>query len=249
MASKPLLSIGIPTYNEKENIYNLIYEIGRSLESSNINVHINIIDDSSPDGTADYIRRSTKILQEQYPFMKINLFVREGKLGLASAHVYGFKQAFSQDADYIMEMDADFSHQPKYIPIFLDAIKDYDLVIGSRYVRGGGTTKWNFFRKFLSVGGSLYARTILGMKIQDMTAGFKMYRGYILQSIDLDQIKSTGYSFQIELKYRIFKRGFKIKEVPIIFPDREKGKSKMDKFQTIINTIFVVWKLKFDKSI
>ncbi|MEI7604175.1 MAG: polyprenol monophosphomannose synthase [bacterium] len=249
MEKKKILSIGIPTYNEKENIYNIVLEIAKSVENQNIITIINIIDDNSPDGTADLIERSIPILKDNFSNLHINVIRREGKLGLASAHIRGFKEAFSQNADYIMEMDADLSHQPKYIPIFLDAIKDNDVIIGSRYIRGGGTLNWNIVRKTLSLGAGIYARTILGMRVQDMSAGYVMYRSEVLKKINIDKIKSNGYSFQIELKYRCFKFGFKIKEIPIIFPDRTKGVSKMNKIDTIIKTAFMVLKLKFDKSI
>ena len=243
------LAIIIPTYNEKENIFNLISEIGSTIRNQSIDTLIIVIDDNSPDGTADLLLRNRPILEEKYSTVKIQLIKREEKLGLGSAYLRGFNEALTLKVDYIMEMDADFSHQPKYIPLFIEAIQDADVVIGSRYVRGGGTENWGKIRKVLSKGAGLYARTILGMKVQDMTAGFVMYKSQILQDLNLNEVKSNGYSFQIEMKYRIWKKGYRIKEIPIVFPDRILGKSKISKISTIVNTMKIVWQLKLDNKI
>ena len=247
MAQEKKLAIVIPTYNEKDNIFNIVSEIGHALQRQNIKVILIIVDDNSPDGTANLIKRNIPILKENFNFMDIQVNIREGKLGLGSAYIFGFKKALEQNCDYILEMDADLSHQPKYIPLFLESIQDKDIIIGSRYIRGGSTENWSFRRRLLSRSAGLYARTILGMKVQDMTAGFVMYKSNVLKAINIDQIKSNGFSFQIEMKYNAFKKGFTIKEIPIIFPDRVKGASKMNR-SIILEALIGVWKLKFSRN-
>jgi dolichol-phosphate mannosyltransferase len=238
------LAICIPTYNEKENLERLIHSIRETLTNVKIDTTVIIIDDNSPDGTG----KIADILASKYdksPF-QIEVIHREGKLGLASAYIHTFKKAISEKFDYIQSMDADFSHKPKYIPLFLSKIKKCDVVIGSRNVKGGKVENWNMLRKFISKGGSLYARTILGVNIKDFTSGFNMYRREVLEAIDLSKIKSQGYSYQIELKYRIAKRGFRIVEVPIVFPDRERGKAKMSK-KIFFEAMLRVWQLRFSR--
>lgn len=190
------------------------------------NFQILVIDDSSPDGTAQIVRE----LQAKYP-MQLFLEERKGKLGLGTAYIYGFKWAVEKGFQYIFEMDADFSHNPKDLSRLYHACKidGADVAIGSRYIKGGGTVNWPKDRILLSKGGSLYTRLITWMPVKDTTAGFVCYRKEVLESINLDQIKFLGYAFQIEMKFASWKLGFKIKEVPIIFKDRKFGASKMHK--------------------
>ena len=212
----------IPTYNEKENIADIIQAIFSLKE----HFHVLVIDDSSPDGTADIVRK----LQSKYP-LELYLEERKGKLGLGTAYIYGFKWAVERDFRYIFEMDADFSHNPKDLRRLYEACKfqGADVAIGSRYIKGGGTVNWPKDRIFLSKGGSLYTRLITWMPVKDTTAGFVCYKKEVLETINLDQIKFLGYAFQIEMKFAAWKLGFKIKEVPIIFEDRKYGVSKMHK--------------------
>jgi dolichol-phosphate mannosyltransferase len=212
----------IPTYNEKENIADII----QAIFSLRDNFHILVIDDNSPDGTADIVRG----LQSKYP-LELYLEERKGKLGLGTAYIYGFKWAVEKDFGYIFEMDADFSHNPKDLRRLYEACKigGADVAIGSRYIKGGGTINWPKDRIFLSKGGSLYTRLITWMPVKDTTAGFVCYKKEVLETINLDQIRFLGYAFQIEMKFAAWKLGFKIKEVPIIFEDRKYGVSKMHK--------------------
>ena len=210
----------IPTYNEKENIEKIIKAIFE-LEGE---YHILIIEDNSPDGTADIVKN----LQKTYP-EKLFMIERKGKLGLGTAYLTGFKWAVEKKYDYIFEMDADFSHNPLDIPRLYEACsKDgADLAIGSRYCDGISVINWPIGRVIMSYYASVYVRKVLGMKIYDTTAGFKCYKRKVLETIDLDKVKMKGYGFQIEMKYSTFKLGFKIKEVPVIFVDRKEGTSKM----------------------
>jgi len=173
---------------------------------------------------------------------------RAGKLGLGTAYIAGFKWALERDYPLVFEMDADFSHQPRYIPEFIAAAADADVVLGCRYIKGGGTEDWGLWRKFVSRGGNLYARMVLWLPFHDLTGGFKCFRREVLEALDLDGVKSTGYAFQIELTYRAHKLGFRVAEVPIIFPDRQVGQSKMSGSivrEAVVNLV----KLRFDKSI
>lgn len=210
----------IPTYNEKENIEKIIRKIF-SLEGG---YHILIIDDGSPDGTADIVKR----LQGKFPE---SLFIveRKGKLGLGTAYITGFKWALAHGYEYVFEMDADFSHNPDDLSRLYEACHDggADLAIGSRYCNGISVINWPIGRVIMSYYASAYVRTVLGMKIYDTTAGFKCYRRKVLETIDLDNIRCKGYGFQIEMKYNAYRLGFNIKEVPIIFMDRKEGTSKM----------------------
>jgi len=226
--------IVIPTYNEKENISTIIPEILKL----NLNIEILVVDDNSPDGTGKVVDN----LAQENP--KIQVIHRQEKSGLATAYIAGFHYALKKDYDYIMQMDADFSHDPKYIPDFLKYMKEYDLVLGSRYISGGGVVNWGPLRKFISQGGSFYARNVLGTKIKDFTGGFKCFKKETLIKIDLDSVCSIGYAFNIELTYRTLKNGLKVKEIPIIFVDRRVGKSKMSK-SIFLEALFKVWKLKF----
>jgi dolichol-phosphate mannosyltransferase len=212
----------IPTYNEKENITNILEAIFALQED----FHVLVIDDSSPDGTADIVKQLTQKFPGQ-----LFLEERKGKLGLGTAYIYGFKWAFSRGYSYIFEMDADFSHSPKDLDRLYKACKfgGADVAVGSRYVRGGGNINWPWDRILISKGASIYTRLITWMPVKDSTAGFVCYRKEVLQTINLDEIKFVGYAFQIEMKYASWKLGFKIKEVPIIFEDRKFGVSKMNK--------------------
>lgn len=211
----------IPTYNEKENIETIVAAINGLKQD----FHILVIDDSSPDGTADIVRS----LQSKYE----GLFLeeRQGKLGLGTAYIHGFKWAVERNYQFIFEMDADFSHNPADLPRLYDACKNEgaDLAIGSRYVKDGGVRNWPWDRIALSKGGSLYTRLITWMPISDPTAGFMCYKKEVLETINLDQIRFVGYAFQIEMKFAAWKLGFNLKEVPILFEDRKYGESKMSK--------------------
>ncbi|MDR3714567.1 MAG: polyprenol monophosphomannose synthase [Puia sp.] len=212
----------IPTYNEKENISNIL----KAIFDLNEGFHVLVIDDSSPDGTA----RIVKDLQSVYPGI-LFLEERAGKQGLGTAYIHGFRWAVRNDYQFIFEMDADFSHNPKDLRRLYEACKfeGGDVAVGSRYVKGGGNVNWPKNRVLLSRGGSLYTRLITWMPVQDPTAGFVCYKKNVLETINLDQIRFVGYAFQIEMKFASWKLGFKIKEVPIIFEDRKYGVSKMNK--------------------
>lgn len=212
--------IVIPTYNEAENIEKLI----KKIFSLNIpDLEILIVDDNSPDGTADIV---TKL---QTPINRLHLIKRRGKLGLGSAYIAGFKEALKLNADYIFEMDADFSHDPDDLPRLLQAAQNADLVIGSRKIMGGKIIGWGFTRKLMSNGAMWFSRILLGLKSRDVTAGFRCFRREVLLKIKLDEIGSNGYAFQEELLYRTEKFGFKVAEVPVTFIDRQEGKSKLSK--------------------
>ncbi len=229
-------TVVIPTYNERENIAELIQRI---LEGSRFRVLV--VDDNSPDGTAAVVAE----LAADEP--RVGLLLRPEKRGLGSAYVAGFRRALDEGAAFICEMDADFSHDPSYLPQLLAAAETrYDLALGSRYVPGGGTTDWGIIRQLISRGGNLYARTILGLPVMDATGGFRCYRRRVLETINLDDIQSNGYAFQIELVYRTLRAGFRIGELPIIFPDRRVGRSKMSK-RIVLEALINVWRLRFRK--
>lgn len=209
----------IPTYNERENIENII----RKVFSLDGGYDILIIDDGSPDGTAAIVKR----LQQEFP-ERLHMIERPGKLGLGTAYITGFKWSIDKGYDYTFEMDADFSHNPEDLPRLYQACKDgADLAIGSRYCDGISVINWPIGRIIMSYYASVYVRTILGMKVYDCTAGFKCYSNKVLRTIDLDKVEMKGYGFQIEMKYTTYKLGFKITEMPIIFVNRKAGTSKM----------------------
>ncbi|MGD9929818.1 MAG: polyprenol monophosphomannose synthase [Mangrovibacterium sp.] len=210
----------IPTYNEKENIEKMV----RKVFSLPTSFELLIIDDNSPDGTAAIVKK----LQTEFP-EQLHLLEREGKLGLGTAYLSGFKWALAHGADLIFEMDCDFSHNPEDLERLYDACtnQDADLAIGSRYIRGINVINWPLGRVLMSYAASVYVRLITGMKIMDTTAGFKCYRKEVLQTIDLDNIRLKGYGFQVEMKFTAWKHGFNLVEVPIIFTDRQEGSSKM----------------------
>ncbi|MFB0562291.1 MAG: polyprenol monophosphomannose synthase [Candidatus Lokiarchaeia archaeon] len=223
----------IPAYNEKENIEKLIEEIWKL----NRDFHILIIADNSSDGTG----RIADGLARKYP--EVSVIHRRGKLGLGTAYITGFKYALKNNYDLVFTMDADFSHQPKYLIDLLEKAKECDVVIGSRYIKDGGIQNWPLPRLILSRGANIYVRMVTGLPILDSTGGFNCYRREVLEKIDLDRIISDGYAFQIEMKYRLWKKGFSIKEVPITFIDRTHGTSKISK-RIIFQALFLVWKLR-----
>lgn len=225
----------IPTYNEKENIETIIREILKQ----DLGFHILIVDDSSPDGTSDIVFRLSKEFPNQ-----VNLLLREKKEGLGRAYISGFKWGLERNYEYLIEMDADFSHRPIDLKKHQQAWSECDFCIGSRYVPGGETVNWGIFRKIISKGGSLYSRWILGFPINDWTGGFNSWNQSVLRKIGLDRVSSNGYSFQIELKYKACKNGFKFLEVPIVFEDRRVGKSKMS-MKIVLEAFYKVWQIKW----
>lgn len=231
--------IVIPTYNEKYNIENLINRIF-NLNIPNLNILI--IDDNSPDGTGQLVKE----LAEKYKD-KLYLIKRPEKMGIGSAYITGFKYSLEHGADLIFKMDADFSHDPKYVPDFIkQADLDFDVVLGSRRIKNGGVIGWNWTRKIMSAGAMSFSRIILKLKTKDVTTGYRCYKKEVLLKIDLDKIKSNGYAFQEEMIYLCEKNNFKIKEIPIIFIDRKLGKSKLG-CKDIIEFFKTVIKLKFTK--
>lgn len=216
--ANPSTLIIVPTYDERDNLAPLVTAIHEALPYA----HVLVVDDNSPDGTgalADALAAGDE---------RVHVLHREGKQGLGTAYVAGFRYALARDYELVFEMDADFSHQPRYLPDFVKAALDgADLVLGCRYIPGGGTEDWGLWRRFVSQGGNLYARTILGLPFRDLTGGYKCFRRATLEALDLDAVQSTGYAFQIELTYRAHKAGMRIVEVPIVFPDRRVGQSKM----------------------
>jgi len=227
----------MPTYNETENISRIIPEVLKQSPQ----IDILVVDDNSPDGTAQQVEELQKKNGN-----RIFLIKRPEKMGLGTAYVAGFKFALEKDYDFVFEMDADLSHDPNVLPRFLEAIQDADLVLGSRYVTGVNVINWPLRRLLLSYGASFYTRLITGMPVKDPTGGFKCFRRSILETIDLDKIHSNGYSFQIEMSFRAWRKGFRIKEIPIVFTDRVDGKSKMSP-QIVREAIWVVWKLKIQQ--
>ncbi len=226
--------IVIPTYNERDNMQKLI----PILLSLPLDLEITVVDDSSPDGTADAVET---LAGEDG---RIHVVRRPEKMGLGSAYVAGFKYSLQRDADLIFEMDADFSHDPAAIPEFVAAAVDADLVLGSRYLTGVTVVNWPLRRLILSYSANLYTRLVTGMPVHDATGGFKCFRREVLESIDLDSISSDGYSFQIEMSYKCWKKGFRIVEIPITFTDRRVGVSKMSK-RIIWEAVWMVWRLRW----
>ncbi len=225
----------VPTYNEKENIRELI----EAVLGLGLDIEMLIIDDNSPDGTGEIV----DAIAEAEP--RVHVIHREGKLGLGSAYITGFKWALANtDAKHIFEMDADFSHNPSSIPTFLKEIRDHDLVIGSRYLSGITVVNWPLSRLILSCGANIYTRIVTGLPLKDSTGGFKCFRREVLKELPLDTIRSDGYSFQIEMNFFCWKKGFRIKEIPIIFEDRRVGISKMSR-RIIWEAAFMVWRLRF----
>ena len=231
------VAVILPTYNESENIELLtraILDLGRV-------DHVIVVDDNSPDGTSDIADR---MAAEDGRVVVVH---RPAKQGLGRAYIAGYERALQLGSDVIMTMDADFSHQPRYIPEILDLLeKGHDIVIGSRYVGGGGTRNWGIERQFLSAGANNFARRLLGLQAQDCTAGFRAYRRKVIETVPLDSILSNGYSFLVEMLYRCQRLGFRVGEVPIIFEDRERGESKISQDE-IVKAMATVFRLALDR--
>jgi dolichol-phosphate mannosyltransferase len=213
-------TVCLPTYNERENVETMVRALGEVLGSEG---RVLVIDDHSPDGTGEIADR----LAGELPF--VSVLHRERKQGLGPAYIAGFHRALAEGAELVLEMDCDFSHDPEAVPRLIEAARDADLVLGSRYVPGGSVGNWGRGRLLVSSGGSLYARLLLGVPVRDLTGGFKCYRRAVLEAIDLDAIHSRGYAFQIETTYRALRKGFRVVEIPISFVDREVGGSKMSR--------------------
>ncbi|HSN16199.1 MAG TPA: polyprenol monophosphomannose synthase [Anaeromyxobacteraceae bacterium] len=224
----------LPTYNEAENLRPMVAAILASVPQC----HVLVVDDNSPDGTgriADELAAADA---------RVKVLHRAGKEGLGKAYLAAFAWALAGDYGLILEMDCDFSHDPRYLPAMLSAAEEADLVLGSRYVAGGGTVNWGLGRKIMSRGGSLYARTILGLPVRDLTGGFKCFRREVLEGIDLPSVECSGYAFQIELTYRALRKGFRVREVPIVFEDRRVGQSKMSR-RILLEAVRKVWSIRF----
>ena len=223
----------LPTYDESDNLE----PITRAILAATPEVDVLVIDDSSPDGTGELADR----LAAAEP--RMHVLHRAAKQGLGKAYLAGFAWARERGYPLVLEMDADFSHNPKYLPRMLELAQESDLVLGSRNVKGGGTVNWGLGRKMLSRGGSLYARTILGLRVRDLTGGFKCFRREVLEAIDLGSVECSGYAFQIELTYRTVKKGFRVVELPIVFEDRRVGHSKMSR-RIVLEAVSKVWSIR-----
>jgi dolichol-phosphate mannosyltransferase len=229
----------LPTYNERENLRHAVARIREVADGHGVPLHTLIVDDDSPDGTgqiADGLAREVP---------DVSVLHRADKEGLGKAYIAGFRHALAMGAERIFEMDADLSHDASYLPHFLRLIEQgADLVLGSRYVKGGGVENWSLPRKVISRGGCLYAQVILGLPYHDLTGGFKCFRRRVLETVDLDAIDTKGYGFQIEMTYRVHQLGFRVVELPIIFVDRKVGESKMTN-DIVVEAMTNVWKLRF----
>jgi len=233
--------IVLPTYNERENLGHAVARIREVADERGVQLHTLIVDDNSPDGTGALADQ----LAEHVP--DVSVMHRVGKEGLGRAYIAGFREALARGAQRIFEMDADLSHDASYLPHFLRLIdKGADVVLGSRYVKGGGVENWGMSRRIISRGGCLYAQTILGLPYRDLTGGFKCFRRSVLETIDLDRIDAAGYGFQIEMTYRAHQLGFRIVEHPIVFVDRQAGESKMCN-DIVVEAVKNVWKLRFSR--
>jgi len=232
LAEKALVLL--PTYNEKENLERIIPLI----LAQDDRIFILVVDDNSPDGTGQIADR----ISSENP--RVMVLHREKKSGLGQAYIAGFRWALEHDYDYIFEMDADFSHDPKFLPDFLKAVENADIVLGSRYISGVNVVNWPMGRLLLSYYANFYSRLVTGLPLKDATGGFKCFRRRVLEAIDLSEVRSNGYSFQIEMSYRAWKKGFTIKEIPIVFVDRTAGTSKMSK-KIVREAVVMVWRLRF----
>ena len=222
-----------PTYNERENIEKIVHAV-LPLDPR---IHVLIVDDNSPDGTGEIADRLATELRNVY------VMHRPGKQGLGRAYIAGFRWAMEREFDFMFEMDADFSHSPEYLKDFLREIQNHDLIIGSRYISGVNVINWPMGRLLLSYYANVYTRLITGLPLRDATGGFKCFRRQVLEAINLDEVRSSGYSFQIEMSMRAWKKGFRIKEIPIIFYDRVAGQSKMSK-KIMREAVWMVWALR-----
>ncbi len=235
--TQPTPLIVIPTYNERENLTRLLDAVHGSLPTAEVLV----VDDNSPDGTGDL----ADSYASEHPH--VHVMHREGKQGLGTAYLAGFRWALARHYTHVFEMDADFSHPPARLQALLDATQSADVALGSRWIKGGGTEGWPLKRQLLSRGGSLYARTVLGVGVRDLTGGFKCFRRHVLETIDLDGVQTVGYGFQIELTWRALEAGFAVVEVPITFVDRIAGKSKMSG-SIFMEAVGLVWKLRLGRA-
>lgn len=230
-------TVVMPTYNEADNLVQMVAEL-MTLRLDDL--HVLIIDDNSPDGTG----KMADDLASQYP-ERVQVIHRRGKMGLGTAYVAGFRHAIESGSDVVIQMDADFSHSPAYIPAFLDKIREYDVVIGSRYIANGKVDeRWSAWRRFLSWGGNVYARLITGLRINDVTGGYRCFRRDTLMALDLDRIRSEGYAFQIEVAYACQRRGLRLVELPIYFEDRSMGLSKMS-WRIVLEATWRVWQMRW----
>jgi dolichol-phosphate mannosyltransferase len=236
-------TIVLPTYNERDNLRHALERIREVAEGNDLPLHTLIVDDNSPDGTGELADR----LAGEYP--DVEVLHRTAKEGLGKAYIAGFRHALANGADLLFEMDADLSHDASYLPHFVRLIEQgADVVLGSRYVRGGGVENWTLSRRVISRGGCLYAQTILGLPYRDLTGGFKCFRRDVLETIDLDAVDARGYGFQIEMTYRAHKLGFKVVELPITFVDRQVGESKMSN-DIVVEAMLAVWRLRLDRGV
>ena len=232
MAQDERALVIIPTYNEKENIRSIV----ELVLSQATNLEVLVVDDNSPDGTATIVTEMAKADP------RVHLLSRAGKLGLGTAYIAGFKWGLSQGYAYLIEMDADFSHDPREIPNMLKAIQQADLVLGSRYIDGVRVVNWPLSRLVLSKGASYYVRIITGLPVYDPTGGFKCFRRKVLETLELDEVRSNGYAFQIEMSYKAWMMGFRVREIPITFADRSAGQSKMSG-HIVREALWMVWSL------
>lgn len=231
----------LPTYNERDNLERMVGALRVEFQSdryAGIEPRVLVIDDDSPDGTGEIADR----LSRRYPWVKV--LHRAEKTGLGAAYIAGFRWVLDREADLVIEMDCDFSHDPADVRRLIEAAQDADLVLGSRNVPGGGVRNWPWYRRLISRGGSRYARTILGLPIRDLTGGFKCFHRAVLEALDLDEIEAQGYAFQIEVTYRAVRRGFNVREIPIVFVDREEGTSKMTG-RIVREAMWRVWQMRF----
>jgi dolichol-phosphate mannosyltransferase len=227
----------IPTYNERENLEKLLASAGAALEAVAPDHRLLVVDDHSPDGTG---RLAEEIAARNE---HVEVLHRDGPRGLGRAYLAGFRHALVGGAQLVCEMDADFSHDPAYLPRLIEATAEADLVLGSRYVSGGRVENWGPLRRLVSKGGCWFARVVLGVEVRDLTGGFKCYRRAVLEAIDLDAVRSQGYAFQVELTYRALERGFTVREIPITFTERQVGSSKMSR-RIVLEAIWVVLRLR-----
>ena len=225
----------VPTFNERENVRRLI----ETVLEKDARIDMLVVDDGSPDGTGAIVEEIAAVNG------RVHLLSRPRKMGLGTAYIAGFRWALARDYEYVLEMDADFSHDPAHLPQFLSAIEDADLVLGSRYQQGRVTVvNWPISRLILSYCANIYARGVTGLPVWDATGGFKCFRKAVLQAIDLDRVRSNGYAFQIEMSFRAWKRNFRISEIPIVFVDRTEGTSKMSK-SIVREAVWMVWRLRW----
>jgi dolichol-phosphate mannosyltransferase len=230
----------LPTYNERENLQPVVAGVRAALAEAAPEHRLLVVDDSSPDGTGDL---ADELAARDHA---VRVLHRAQKLGLGQAYIAGFRLAVAEGAALVIEMDADLSHDPAHLPAMIEAARDADLVLGSRYVEGGQVRNWGAMRRLVSRGGCWYARVVLGLDVRDLTGGFKCFRREVLEAIGLEEVRSQGYAFQVELTYRAVRRGFRVKEIPITFTDRRVGQSKMSR-RIVLEAIWMVPSLRAGK--